>query len=209
MNPIWNEHFNFIVEDASTQHLTIRVFDDEGVQASELIGCAQVALKDLEPGKVKDVWLKLVKDLEIQRDNKYRGQVRNPLHRFQLNLGCIKQSNLLNFYACTQVHLELLYYPYGTDQSLYINPFNPDYALTSVEKALKMAPSSSEDADSGKPSSPKKRDTIVRGVLSVTVIAAEDLPAVDFMGKADPYVVLIMKKSETKVKTRVRFSVLY
>lgn len=76
MNPIWNEHFEFVVEDASTQHLTVRVFDDEGVQAAELIGCALVALKDLEPGKVKDVWLKLVKDLEIQRDNKYRGQVR-------------------------------------------------------------------------------------------------------------------------------------
>ncbi|KAJ6373156.1 hypothetical protein OIU76_027483 [Salix suchowensis] len=75
LNPIWNEHFEFVVEDASTQHLTVRVFDDEGVQAAELIGCALVELKDLEPGKVKDVWLKLVKDLEIQRDNKYRGQV--------------------------------------------------------------------------------------------------------------------------------------
>lgn len=76
MNPIWNEHFEFIVEDVSTQHLTVRIFDDEGVQASELIGCAQVALKDLSPGKVKDVWLKLVKDLEVQRDTKNRGQVR-------------------------------------------------------------------------------------------------------------------------------------
>lgn len=76
LNPIWNEHFDFIVEDASTQHLTIRIFDDEGVQASELLGCAQIPLKELEPGKVKDVWLKLVKDLEIHRDNKYRGEVR-------------------------------------------------------------------------------------------------------------------------------------
>lgn len=76
MNPIWNEHFEFTVEDQLTQHLTIRVFDDEGLQASELIGCARVALKDLEPGKVKDVWLKLVKDLEVQRDTKYRGEVR-------------------------------------------------------------------------------------------------------------------------------------
>lgn len=75
LNPIWNEHFEFVVEDASTQHLTIRVFDDEGVQASELIGCAQVPLRDLKPGKVKDVWLKLVKDLEVQRDTKNRGQV--------------------------------------------------------------------------------------------------------------------------------------
>ena len=105
------------------------------------------------------------------------------------------------------MHLELLYYPFGTDTGRHKNPFNPDYALTSVEKVLKTAPTGSEDAGSRKPSSPKKRDTIVRGVLSVTVIAAEDLPAVDYMGKADPYVVLIMKKSETKVKTRVRFSV--
>ncbi|XVF89344.1 hypothetical protein PTKIN_Ptkin19aG0122700 [Pterospermum kingtungense] len=77
LNPIWNEHFEFIVEDVSTQHLTVRVYDDEGVQAAELIGCAQVALKDLEPGKVKDIWLKLVKDLEVQRDTKDRGQVAN------------------------------------------------------------------------------------------------------------------------------------
>lgn len=51
------------------------MFDDEGVQASELIGCGHVAIKDLEPGKVKDIWIKLVKDLEIQRDSKNRGQV--------------------------------------------------------------------------------------------------------------------------------------
>lgn len=54
----------------------VKVYDEEGVQTSELIGCAQIYLRDLEPGKVKDVWLKLVKDLDIQRDNKNRGQVR-------------------------------------------------------------------------------------------------------------------------------------
>ena len=121
-------------------------------------------------------------------------------------LSSVKRSYLLNFYALIQVHLELLYYPFGTDKNLYTNPFDPDYTLTSVEKALQTAPYGSEDSDSGKPSSPQKRDVIVRGVLSVTVIGAEELPSVDFMGKADPYVVLVMKKSETKVKTRVRFS---
>lgn len=75
LNPIWNEHYEFIIEDATTQHLVVRIYDDEGIQASEFIGCAQVLLSELEPGKVKDVWLNLVKDLEIQRDNKYRGQV--------------------------------------------------------------------------------------------------------------------------------------
>jgi len=53
----------------------IKIYDDEGIQAAELLGCAQVMLKDLQPGKVKDVWLNLVKDLELQRDTKYRGQV--------------------------------------------------------------------------------------------------------------------------------------
>lgn len=76
MNPIWNEHFEFIVEDETTQHLVVKVYDDEGLQASELIGCAQVQLSELQPGKVKDVWLKLVKSLDVQRDNKNRGQVR-------------------------------------------------------------------------------------------------------------------------------------
>lgn len=156
------------MEDASTQHLTVRIFDDEGVQASELIGCAQMPLKELEPGKVKDVWLKLVKDLEVQRDTKYRGQV----------------------------HLELLYCPFGTD-NVFKNPFNPNFSLTSLEKALKGGDGTANGIGQ------KKRDVIVRGVLSVTVISAEDLPIVDMMGKADPYVVLLMKKSETKNKTRV------
>lgn len=174
LNPIWNEHFEFIVEDASTQYLTVRVFDDEGLQPSEFIGCAQVALKDLEPGKVKDVWLKLVKDLVIQRDKKDRGQV----------------------------HLELLYCPFGTDSG-FLNPYNPDFRLTSLEKALKTGIDVPEAGDIAKSGIPKKKDVIVRGVLSVTVIAAENLPAVDIMGKADPFVVLIVKKSEQKNKTRV------
>ncbi|RCV30619.1 hypothetical protein SETIT_6G109700v2 [Setaria italica] len=75
LNPIWNEHYEFVVEDISTQHLTIKIYDDEGLQSSEIIGCARVDLADLLPGKVKDLWLDLVKDLEIERDKKPRGQV--------------------------------------------------------------------------------------------------------------------------------------
>ncbi|XP_039132005.1 synaptotagmin-5-like [Dioscorea cayenensis subsp. rotundata] len=175
LNPIWNEHFEFIVEDASTQRLIVKIYDDEGVQASELIGCAQVLLKDLQPGKVKDVWLKLVKDLEIQRDKKDRGQV----------------------------HLELLYCPFGTE-SEFTNPFaNQDLSMTSLEKALKSEASETDVTDIDKMSKHRKKDAIVRGVLSVTVISAQDLPSMDVLGKADPYVVLSMKKTETKNKTRV------
>ncbi|XP_077237973.1 calcium-dependent lipid-binding (CaLB domain) family protein isoform X1 [Tasmannia lanceolata] len=174
LNPVWNEHFEFVVEDVSTQYLTAKIYDDEGIQASELIGCVQIPLRDLQPGKVKDVWLKLVKDLEIQRDNKYRGQV----------------------------HLELLYYPYGMENGCS-NPFaDPKFSMTSLEKALKSG-DGAEVTDNEKASAHRKRDVIVRGVLSVTVISAEYLPSMDLMGKADPYVVLQMKKTETKNKTRV------
>ncbi|XP_047149279.1 synaptotagmin-5-like, partial [Vigna umbellata] len=170
LSPIWNEHFEFTIEDAATQHLTIRIFDDEGIQASELIGCAQVSLQDLEPGKVKDVWLKLVKDLEIRRDNKQRGEV----------------------------HLELLYCPIGMESAIK-NPFDPDFSLTSFEKTLKSGEAEVEDPTGSR----KRSNVIVRGVLSVTVISAEDLPVVDLMGKADPFVVLSLKKTEKKLKTRV------
>ncbi|KAH7574106.1 hypothetical protein JRO89_XS03G0252700 [Xanthoceras sorbifolium] len=170
LNPIWNEHFEFIVEDPSTQHLTVRVFDDEGgVKASELIGVAQAPLKGLEPGKVKDIWLKLLKDVEVQRDNKSRGEVQ----------------------------LELLYCPNGME-SCFKSPFSSDVKMTTLEKTL-----GNENGDMEKTASQKKNDVILRGVFSVTVIAAEELPKADLMGKADPFVVLTLKKSGAKQKTRV------
>ncbi|XAR66853.1 hypothetical protein NMG60_11013212 [Bertholletia excelsa] len=169
LNPVWNEHFEFIVEDPSTQHLVVKIYDDEGVQAAELIGCAQIRLNELEPGKIKDVWLKLVKDLEVQRDVKNRGQV----------------------------HLELLYYPFGMENG-FTNPFGTKFSMTSLEKVLKT-----EVAESAIELKPKRKEVIVRGVLSVTVISAEDLAATDLMGKADPFVSITLKKAETKNKTRV------
>ncbi|KAL7239658.1 hypothetical protein ACSBR2_005533 [Camellia fascicularis] len=174
LNPVWNEHFQFVVEDSSTQHLVVKVYDHEGIQAAELIGCAQIRLNELEPGKVKDVWLKLVKDLEVQRDNKNRGEV----------------------------HLELLYCPFGMKNG-FTNPFTRDFSMTSLEKVLKHSAEGKEAAENGTEVTQKRREVIVRGVLSVTVISAEDLPPADLMGKADPYVVVTMKKTESKNKTRV------
>ncbi|KAL9666829.1 hypothetical protein QQ045_001172 [Rhodiola kirilowii] len=175
LNPVWNEHFEFVVEDTSTQHLVVKIYDDEGLQASELLGCAQVRLNELEPGKVKDVWLKLVKDLEIQRDTKYRGEV----------------------------HLELLYCPYGMSNG-FSNPFASDTSnLTSLEKVLKSGGSANGTVENGNAVGKKKREVIIRGVLSVTIISAEDLPPADVMGKADPYVVVTLKKTESRNKTRV------
>ncbi|CAA0838431.1 Synaptotagmin-4 [Striga hermonthica] len=97
------------------------------------------------------------------------------------------------------VHLELLYCPLNAE-SEFLNPFDPDFRLTTVEKAFKEA---LEGEDSLKSATRLKRDVIIRGVLSVTVISAENLPAKDILGKSDPFVVLRMKKSEQTYKTRV------
>lgn len=97
--------------------------------------------------------------------------------------------------------MELLYCPFGTETG-FQNPFNPDFRLTDLEKALKSGISET-DVDPAKHAAQKKKEVIVRGVLSVTVMSAQNLPAVDLMGKSDPYVVLLMKKTEQKLKTRV------
>lgn len=175
LNPIWNEHFEFEVEDVATQHLTVKIYDEEGVlQEAEIIGCAEVRLKELEPGKLNDVWLPLVKDLENKRrDTKKRGEV----------------------------HLELIYNPFdmenGSTGSFVMG--SEQFGMTSLEKVF------TNGMNGQRPFSNtfSKRKDINRGVLSVTVKRAEDLTATDLMGKADPYVVLHMKKTDAKKKTRV------
>jgi Ca2+-dependent lipid-binding protein len=92
--------------------------------------------------------------------------------------------------------LELLYYPFGKQEGVS-NPFASQIQLTSLEKVLKTE-SNGFDVN-------QRKNVIMRGVLSVTVISAEDIPAMDVMGKADPFVVLYLKKGETKKKTRVKF----
>ncbi|KAL2479579.1 Synaptotagmin-5 [Abeliophyllum distichum] len=98
------------------------------------------------------------------------------------------------------VQLELLYIPNGMENG-FTNPFTQKFSMTSLEKVLKSGAEGKEVVENG--GEVKRREVIVRGVLSVTVISAEDLTPADLMGKADPYVVLVLKKTESKNKTRV------
>lgn len=100
-----------------------------------------------------------------------------------------------------QVHLELLYCPFGM-KSGFTNPFAKNDSLTSLERMLKNG-TEEEIAENGGEVKKKRKEVIIRGVLSVTVISADDLAPADLMGKADPYVVLTLKKTEAKNKTRV------
>ena len=101
------------------------------------------------------------------------------------------------------MHLELLYCPFGMENG-FTNPFAPDFSMTSLESVLKSRTNGTEATESEQAATQKRKEVIIRGVLCVTVISAEDLPATDMVGKSDPYVVLTMKKSEMKNKTRVR-----
>ena len=98
--------------------------------------------------------------------------------------------------------MELLYCPFGVENG-FTNPFSSNFSMTSLERFLKSGANGTDAIENEV--TQKKKEVIIRGVLSVTVISAEDLPVVDLMGKADPYVVLKMKKSEARNKTRVRF----
>lgn len=99
--------------------------------------------------------------------------------------------------------MELLFCPFGTEND-FSNPFAVQkFSMTSLEKALKGSTNGTDTANLDRTATQRKKEVIVRGVLSVTVISAEDLPAMDLMGKADPFVVVRMKKAETKNKTRV------
>jgi hypothetical protein len=83
------------------------------------------------------------------------------------------------------------------------NPFRQQFSMTSLERTMTSMENGPGGSGFDKLSSRKKKDIIMRGVLSVTVISGEDLPAMDMNGKSDPYVKLTLKKTKTKYKTRV------
>lgn len=97
--------------------------------------------------------------------------------------------------------MELLYVPYNMKNEIS-NPFDEDYSMTSLERTINNSQNGTPNGSSQGNKS-RKKEVITRGVLSVNVVSAEDLPAMDIAGKSDPYVVLNMKKSKTKHKTRV------
>lgn len=102
--------------------------------------------------------------------------------------------------------MELLYCPYGIGNGIS-NPFSTEFSeMTSLEKVLKHGRGgggANGAVENGNTVGKKKKEVIIRGVLSVKIISAEDLPPADVMGKADPYVVILMKKSDSRNKTRV------
>ena len=82
------------------------------------------------------------------------------------------------------MHLELLYCPFDMKDEAP-NPFSQQFSMTSLERTLTSMENGSGGSSFDRLSSRKKREIIIRGVLSVTVISGEDLPAMDMNGKSD------------------------
>lgn len=178
IDPIWNEHFKLEVEDLATQKLTVEVYDDEGLQPSQLIGSAHIDLKNLTPEAFEDIWLPLYK--ESKKD----------------------QSATV---SRGEVHLELIYHTLDEDVLLDTSSANPNMAstsmpLTSVEKVIK---SNMNGLKQTPYKSLMREGAVIRGILQVTVIRGENLVASDFNQHCDAYVVLRMKKSDARKTTKV------
>lgn len=184
LNPIWNETFKFEVEDLSTQSLFIRVLDEEGVQEAEFLGCAKLELKKLKLGQLIDIWVPLVKDFDMTytSSTKYRGEIH-----LELSYTCCKNGNMLSPILRLTI------------------PRNPiSRQLTSLERIF-----STKD-DTRSPSikslmspSSLKESTVIRGILSLTVLRADELVRKKPNKAMDPYVLLKMKKSKTIMRTKV------
>lgn len=77
LNPEWNEEFNFVVKDPSTQTLEFSVYDWEQVGKHDKMGMNVVPLKDLTPEEPKVILLDLLKNMDLNdpQNDKSRGQL--------------------------------------------------------------------------------------------------------------------------------------
>lgn len=57
----------------------MQLLDKEALEKAEPLGELSLKLSDLEPGKLLDVWLPLVEDMDNPRAGNAQGEVRDPL----------------------------------------------------------------------------------------------------------------------------------
>ncbi|XP_043698147.1 calcium-dependent lipid-binding protein-like isoform X2 [Telopea speciosissima] len=76
LNPVWNQTFELIVEDEETQSLILEVFDAD-VGQNKRLGITKLPLIELEPDTPKEVDLRLLPSLDMQKikDKKDRGTI--------------------------------------------------------------------------------------------------------------------------------------
>eukprot|EP00250_Pteridium_aquilinum_P001477 c11666_g1_i1 orf=308-1747(-) len=76
LNPVWNETFEFDVEDQETQSLVIQVFDKD-IGNDKLLGVATYPLAKLNAEQSKELTLPLVPSLDIDnvKDKRDRGSI--------------------------------------------------------------------------------------------------------------------------------------
>ncbi|KAL5706461.1 Arf guanine nucleotide exchange factor syt1 [Ranunculus cassubicifolius] len=77
LNPEWNEEFNMVVKDPSSQALEFTVYDWEQVGKHDKMGMNVIPLKDLSPDETKTLTLDLLKNMDANdvQNEKSRGQL--------------------------------------------------------------------------------------------------------------------------------------
>ncbi|KAL3674991.1 hypothetical protein R1sor_024939 [Riccia sorocarpa] len=198
--PVWNEIYEFEVEDQETQNLIVKIFDEDRNQGEELLGCVQVSLKELQPGVLEEKWISLVRDLETPNEGKYRGEVNLELlyRPFDRNFPAMWHPEAAAEVAESSADPAITP-SNGEKPTGNLEPFPDEENLNFIE-AIRL--------HHGPPLNPDhsykgQMWEVVRGVLSVTVLRAENLVASDKNGFSDPFVVLKMRKSKSKKQTKV------
>ncbi|CAI7784937.1 unnamed protein product [Closterium sp. NIES-54] len=209
VNPLWNHSFEFTVEDAETQRLVIKVWDDQELTASLPVGQAAIVLADLPPLKLVDRWVPVVKDVDDPKaDTRPRGSL----------------------------HLELLYRPVDENGLLlapaYFTPPAPKTlqeatAAANAAEARKtrqagvgfLSPIKAQQQEEGEgggdvPAMALGGDLggvgvedgetkYMRGVLQVALLSGRELMACDMNGLSDPFAVLELQLGGQRRKSRV------
>lgn len=77
LNPVWDEQFEFNVEDQETQSLVLKVMDKDEVGADKLLGVAVYPLSKLKCEEKTSLTLNLLPSLEMDnvKDKKDRGSI--------------------------------------------------------------------------------------------------------------------------------------
>ncbi|CAI5513329.1 unnamed protein product [Closterium sp. Naga37s-1] len=209
VNPLWNHSFEFTVEDAETQRLVIKVWDDQELTASLPVGQAAIVLADLPPLKLVDRWVPVVKDVDDPKaDTRPRGSL----------------------------HLELLYRPVDENGLLlapaYFTPPAPKTlqeatAAANAAEARKtrqagvgfLSPIKAQQQEEGEGGGDVPAIALggdlggvgvedgetkyMRGVLQVALLSGRELMACDMNGLSDPFAVLELQLGGQRRKSRV------
>ncbi|KAG0592511.1 hypothetical protein KC19_1G258300 [Ceratodon purpureus] len=175
-NPIWNELFELEFDDVEEGKVVIVLYNEAAPPEFQVLGYCQFYLQALEEGRVTERWLKVYKDAECM------GSLQESKYRGKINV-------------------ELVHRCYDVEELQGFRGISANFlARMDLGGWHRRRSTCLSDRFSRK----GVMWELIRGVLSITVLKAENLMPSDYQGLSDPYVVLrMLKQKRSRKKTSV------